>query len=76
MSKTKIEPLKDKIIFYQRKIWYYKPEDIKSAVEWLKQHLREPYVGFEDKKSKENILGLIDMAFEDVTRKTGESSKG
>ena len=63
-----IEPLKGKTIHMQvgnqMEIDYCLNTDIKSAVEWLKQNLREITLP-KDVKFREEI---IDKAFEDVTK--------
>ncbi len=75
----KLEPLKNKGTWYLHGIKIHHDDDIKSAVEWLKEELKkkeelgvvgvvmrkEYFDGFN--KGIEKALNKIDKAFEDVT---------
>ncbi len=62
------EPLKDKIHRLtgtdEFKLIYFEPEDIKSAVEWLKEEIRKEPFGLTDWLDKK-----INKAFQDVMKK-------
>ena len=74
----KPEPLKNKKVTfvdgkYQGMHFFWK-DSVASAVEWLKQEIEQESLypcGFDktcDRPTKEDILELIDQAFEDVMR--------
>lgn len=82
-NKKTLEPLKnkrfelrEKSIFGERDVTDriiaegYKEQDIKSAVEWLKEEYKQRYVdSFDPLEKDKEIIKLINKAFEDVILK-------
>lgn len=63
--KMKQAPLKNKQKYYLDAVKIHHDDDIKSAVEWLKEDINTRDIP----KGKKLILELIDKAFEDVVSK-------